>query len=275
MKKSENPSVAILGAGSWGTAIAVSLAHGGHHPVLWGRSEESIRAIREDRENKKYLEGVMIPEEVELTSDLEYAVREKDVVIYVVPAQVFRGTFTDSAGFLGEGTIVVNCAKGIEVGTQKRISEIAAEIRPDLPFAVVSGPSHAEEAGRFLPTTLVAASKDPECAEYIQDLFMTDVMRVYANDDVVGVEVGGALKNIIALHKSPAFVNGSSISNATNVGAIVDGTWDSGAAKDLFGDNYAAAKLPTVGGVQLSGFGGFKLLGVKPQTDKDKLEACK
>ena len=84
-----------------------------------------------------------------------------------------------------------------------------------------------------------------------------------------------ALKNIIALHKSPAFVNGSSISNATNVGAIVDGTWDSGAAKDLFGDNYAAAKLPTVGGVQLSGFGGFKLLGVKPQTDKDKLEACK
>ena len=199
MKKSENPSVAILGAGSWGTAIAVSLAHGGHHPVLWGRSEESIRAIREDRENKKYLEGVMIPEEVELTSDLEYAVREKDVVIYVVPAQVFRGTFTDSAGFLGEGTIVVNCAKGIEVGTQKRISEIAAEIRPDLPFAVVSGPSHAEEAGRFLPTTLVAASKDPECAEYIQDLFMTDVMRVYVNDDVVGVEVGGALKNIIAL----------------------------------------------------------------------------
>lgn len=199
MKKTDHPSIAVLGAGSWGTAIAVSLAHGGHHPVLWGRSEAKIEQIRQDGENKQYLEGVAIPDEVELTSDLEYAVRGRDVVVYVVPAQGFRSAFQDSSAYLGEGTVVVNCAKGIEVGTQKRISEIANEIRPDLPFVVVSGPSHAEEAARFLPTTLVAASQSLECAELIQDLFMTDVMRVYTNDDVVGVEIGGALKNIIAL----------------------------------------------------------------------------
>lgn len=199
MKLTEQPSLSILGAGSWGTALAVSLAHGGHDVVLWGRSAEKIEAIRRERENKQYLEGVVLPEEIELTSDLEYAVKNRDVVVCVVPAQAFRSTFKSAAGFLGENTIVVNCAKGIEVGTQKRISEIAKEIRPDLPFVVLSGPSHAEEVGRFLPTTLSAASEDPSCAEYVQDLFMTDMMRVYANDDVVGVEVAGALKNIIAL----------------------------------------------------------------------------
>ncbi len=199
MNKPEHPSIAVLGAGSWGTAIAVSLAHGGHRPVLWGRNAEKIEEIRRDRENKRYLEGVSLPESIELTSDLEFAVSGRDAVIYVVPVQAFRATFTESAGFLGDRTIVVNCAKGIEVGTQKRISEIAKEIRPDLPFVVVSGPSHAEEAARFLPTTLTAASEHQEYAEYIQNLFMTDVMRVYTNDDVVGVEVGGALTNIIAL----------------------------------------------------------------------------
>ena len=199
MKKTDHPSVAVLGAGSWGTAIAVSLAHGGHKTVLWGRNAETMENIKRDRENKKYLEGVKLPDSIEITTDLEYAVKNRDVVIYVVPAQAFRAAFEDSSGFLGKDSIVVNCAKGIEVGTQKRISEIAAEIRPDLPFVVVSGPSHAEEAGRLLPTTLVAASKNQECAERIQDLFMTDVMRIYTNDDVIGVEIGGALKNIIAL----------------------------------------------------------------------------
>ena len=199
MKKAEHPSIAVLGAGSWGTAIAVSLAHGGHSPVLWGRNADKTEKIRKDRENKQYLEGVEIPENIEIVNDLEYAVSGRDVVVYVVPAQVFRSTFEASSGFLKKDTVVVNCAKGIEIGTQKRISEIAAEIRPDLPFVVVSGPSHAEEVGQFLPTTLSAASTDPECAEYVQDLFMTDVLRVYTNDDIVGVEVGGALKNIIAL----------------------------------------------------------------------------
>ena len=199
MKQSNSPSVAVLGAGSWGTAIATALAHAGCRPVLWGRSAEKMDVIRKERENRQYLEGVKLPESIEISSDLEYAARDRDAVIYVVPAQAFRQTLADTAGFLSRNTVIVNCAKGIEIGTQKRISEIAEEIRPDLPYVVLSGPSHAEEVGRFLPTTLVAASKSKECAEFVQNLFMTDVMRIYTNDDVAGVEVGGALKNIIAL----------------------------------------------------------------------------
>lgn len=199
MRNAEKASIAVLGAGSWGTALAVALAHNGHRPVLWGRDTVKIEEIRRDRENKRYLAGVPIPESVEITDDQEYAVRDRDMVVYVVPAQAFRGTFAATAPMLRDDTVVVNCAKGIEIGTQKRISEIAEEIRPELPFVVLSGPSHAEEVGQFLPTTLTAASVHQECAEFVQDAFMSDAMRVYTNDDVIGVEIGGALKNIIAL----------------------------------------------------------------------------
>lgn len=199
MHISDNPLVSVIGAGSWGTAIAISLADAGRAPVLWGRNPEKMRKISESRENSQYLGGITIPDSVEISSDLEYAVSRADVVIYVVPAQSFRETFEKSAGFIKENAVVVNCAKGIEMDTHMRISEIAEEIRPGTPFVVLSGPSHAEEVGRLMPTTLVAASEDPSSAELIQDLFMTDSMRVYTNDDVIGVEVGGALKNIIAL----------------------------------------------------------------------------
>ncbi len=192
-------AVPVIGAGSWGTAIAVSLASGGNDVVLWGRNRVSMNETSETRENKKYLPGVIIPESVQITSDLKYAVSGRKIVIFVVPAQAFRETFENASAFLDPGTIVVNCAKGIELGTLKRISEIASEIRPDLPFVVLSGPSHAEEVGRLMPTTLTAASDDEECAKLVQDLFMTESMRVYTNNDVTGVEIGGALKNIIAL----------------------------------------------------------------------------
>ncbi|MGI6205583.1 MAG: NAD(P)H-dependent glycerol-3-phosphate dehydrogenase [Anaerovoracaceae bacterium] len=195
----QKQTVAVVGAGSWGTAVAVSLSSGGHGVVLWGRNHSMMEKIDQTRENTKYLAGVHIPEQIEITSDLEYAVRGRKIVIFVVPAQAFRETFTNASGYLGDDTIVVNCAKGIELGTHKRISEIAKEIRSDLPFVVVSGPSHAEEVGRLMPTTLTAASENEEDAKLIQDLFMTESMRVYTNDDVIGVEVGGALKNIIAL----------------------------------------------------------------------------
>ncbi|MDD7409002.1 MAG: NAD(P)H-dependent glycerol-3-phosphate dehydrogenase [Anaerovoracaceae bacterium] len=192
-------AVSVIGAGSWGTAISISLASGGHDVILWGRNREKMSEAAASRENRKYLQDVKIPENVEITSDLEYALRDRDIVIFVVPAQAFRETFANASEYLKPGTVVVNCAKGIELGTLKRVSEIVKEIRPDLPFVVLSGPSHAEEVGRLMPTTLTAASDDEGCAKLIQDLFMTESMRVYTNDDVVGVEVGGALKNIIAL----------------------------------------------------------------------------
>jgi glycerol-3-phosphate dehydrogenase (NAD(P)+) len=151
------------------------------------------------RENKKYLPDVKLADNITCTSDAEYAVKGAEMVVYVVPAQSFRSTFENTNRYLEKDAVIVNCAKGIETGTLMRISEIAAEIRPDVPFAVLSGPSHAEEVGRRLPTTLVAASESAEIAERVQDIFMSEFLRVYTNHDVTGVEIGGALKNIIAL----------------------------------------------------------------------------
>ena len=191
--------ITVLGSGSWGTALATALAANGHEVRLWGRNAETMADIYNKRENVRYLPGVKLDESIQCFSDAEAALRDAVMAVYVVPAQSFRSTFEVTNKYLGDDTVIVNCAKGIEKGTLMRISEIAKEIRPDLPFAVLSGPSHAEEVGRQMPTTLVAASDDIAVAEAVQDAFMSEFLRVYTNDDVVGVEIGGALKNIIAL----------------------------------------------------------------------------
>jgi len=191
--------ITVLGSGSWGTALATALAVNGHEVRLWGRNAETMADIHNKRENVRYLPGVRIQDSIQCMSDAKAALEGAEMAVYVVPAQSFRSTFEATNKYLAEGTIVVNCAKGIEQGTLMRISEIAAEIRPDLPFAVLSGPSHAEEVGRQMPTTLVSASQDMAVAEKVQDAFMSEFLRVYTNSDVVGVELGGALKNIIAL----------------------------------------------------------------------------
>jgi glycerol-3-phosphate dehydrogenase (NAD(P)+) len=191
--------ITVMGAGSWGTALAYALGDNGHDVCLWGRNETMMAELQSIRENKKYLPDVKLADNITCTSDAEYAVKGAEMVVYVVPAQSFRSTFENTNRYLEKDAVIVNCAKGIETGTLMRISEIAAEIRPDVPFAVLSGPSHAEEVGRRLPTTLVAASESAEIAERVQDIFMSEFLRVYTNHDVTGVEIGGALKNIIAL----------------------------------------------------------------------------
>ncbi len=191
--------VAVIGAGSWGTAIATALAVNGHEVRLWGRNADMMSEMQDSRENSKYLPDVKLAENITCLSDAEAALKGAEIAVYVVPAQSFRDTFEKTNSYISEDAIVVNCSKGIEQGTLKRISEIAAEIRPDLRFAVLSGPSHAEEVGKRLPTTLVSASTDVQTAQIVQDAFMSEFMRVYTNDDVIGVEIGGALKNIIAL----------------------------------------------------------------------------
>lgn len=191
--------IAVMGAGSWGTALAVALSANDHEVRLWGRNQSMMEEMQKDRENRKYLPEVILSDSIQCTSAAADALRGAEIAVYVVPAQSFRSTFETTKDFLGTETIVVNCAKGIETGTLKRISEIAQEILPDVRFAVLSGPSHAEEVGRKLPTTLVAASSDLKIAEQVQDAFMSEFLRVYTNDDVAGVEIGGALKNIIAL----------------------------------------------------------------------------
>ena len=191
--------IAVLGAGSWGTALAISLERNGRKVSLWGRSSQAIDEMRSTGENKKYLPGAVIGPGVTFTDDAEEALDGAEAAVYVVPAQAFRSCLEDTLAYLPAGIPLINCAKGIERGTHLCISQIAEQISPDLRFAVLSGPSHAEEVAKGLPTTLIAASRDGETASYVQDLFMSDSMRVYTSFDVIGTELGGALKNIIAL----------------------------------------------------------------------------
>lgn len=191
--------VAVLGAGSWGTAIAAAFAAKGHMVFLWGRDAGIMRDIEAARENRKYLPGVRLQDNVTAEADLAAVLDGADLIVFVIPAQAFRGVFEKASPLIAPGAIVVNCAKGIEIATLKRVSEIIAESRNDLRFVALSGPSHAEEVGRFLPTTLVSSSKDREAAGFVQDLLMSRNLRIYTNEDVTGVEIGGALKNIIAL----------------------------------------------------------------------------
>ena len=191
--------IAVLGAGSWGTGVATALAVNGHQVKLWGRNESMMAEMQAERENKKYLPEVILQDNIHCTSDQAEALKDAEMTVFVVPAQSFRQTLENAGSLIPQGAVTVNCSKGIETGSLMRISEIAEELRPDLKFAVLSGPSHAEEVGRRLPTTLVAASRHADIAEMVQDTFMSEFLRVYTNDDVTGVEIGGALKNIIAL----------------------------------------------------------------------------
>ena len=194
-----NKKIGVIGAGSFGTALAVLLSGKGHEASLWGRNKEQIEGMRKKRENPRYLPGVRLAEELNITGDLMCAVDKADVVVFSVPAQHFRSALKTAKPYMREETVVVNVAKGIEKGTLMRLSQVAEAVMPQIRYAVLSGPSHAEEVARQLPTTVTVASKEERLAKQVQELFNTDRFRVYTNDDVTGVELGGALKNIIAL----------------------------------------------------------------------------
>ncbi len=193
--------IAVLGAGSWGTALAVLLATKGKRVKLWARSPEFADLLVATRENKKYLPGVVLSDSIEITSDISLALRNPGVVVLAVPSQSIRELVGLIKPFLRSDTLLVNTAKGLERTTCLRMSQVICEELPEYVdrLAVLSGPSHAEEVGREMPTAVVVASQSTEVAEYIQDVFMAPHFRVYTNSDLVGVEFGGALKNIIAL----------------------------------------------------------------------------
>jgi glycerol-3-phosphate dehydrogenase (NAD(P)+) len=191
--------IAILGAGSWGTALAVSLSGKGNHVCVWDIDRPHLQALQADRENKKYLPEVRFPDTLSLDEDVEKVIAGSDIVLFSAPAQHFRSAFASALPYLTKDMVIVNVAKGIEQKSLMRLSEIAFDQLPDAKYVVLSGPSHAEEVGRGMPTTVVAASKDQKLAEYVQDTFMSERFRVYTNSDIPGVEFGGALKNIIAL----------------------------------------------------------------------------
>ncbi|MGN0658056.1 MAG: NAD(P)H-dependent glycerol-3-phosphate dehydrogenase [Emergencia sp.] len=192
-------TIGVIGAGSWGTALALTLSNKGHQVKICDINREHLEEMREHRENVRYLPGIRFGENLHIVDTTEEALEGADVALFSAPAQHFRSAFEQAVPFLEDDMVVVNVAKGIEQGTLMRMSEIAYILKPDVKYVVLSGPSHAEEVGRALPTTVAVASRDMELAEYVQDIFMTDRFRVYTNDDVCGVELGGALKNIIAL----------------------------------------------------------------------------
>ncbi|AVX20422.1 MULTISPECIES: NAD(P)H-dependent glycerol-3-phosphate dehydrogenase [Carboxydocella] len=196
--------VAVIGAGSWATALAVLLSRNGKEVTMWARRQQQIEEMLEYRENRSYLPGVSLPPQLRLTADLELALADAEAVVLGVPSHAVRETIKRVAGFLKpqQHRLIVNTAKGLEEGSFLRLSQVIASELPDVfrdKIVVLSGPSHAEEVGREIPTAVVAAAAKRETAEAAQDLFMSPAFRVYTNPDVVGVELGGALKNIIAL----------------------------------------------------------------------------
>lgn len=194
--------IVVLGAGSWGTALAVQLARKGHKVALWTRRLEQARAMERERENKQYLPGVLFPPGLQVGTRAEAVLPDCELVVYAVPSHAFRGVLADTWGQVPPGALLVNVAKGIEVDTLCRLSEVFLQETGEgnlRRYVALSGPSHAEEVGLNLPTTVVAASPHLPAAQYVQEIFITTTFRVYTNRDIVGVELGGALKNTIAL----------------------------------------------------------------------------
>lgn len=195
----KNERVVVVGAGGWGTALSIVLAESLPRVVLWSYERDQAREMQEQRVNEAYLPGVALPDAIEVVHDLG-VVAEAGLVVLVTPSKALRQTALAmrEAGLPGDA-VVVTCTKGIEFSTGMRMSEIVQEVLPGRTVAALSGPSHAEEVARRIPTAVVAGSSDPKLAERVQTLFSTSAFRVYTTDDVPGMELGGALKNVFAL----------------------------------------------------------------------------
>lgn len=193
--------IAVLGAGSWGTTLALHLHKNGYRVALWEFFPDYAKALQKKRENVKFLPGFKIPEDILITSDIKEAIEEVNVIVLAVPSHIIRSAAKLLKPFNLRDILLVSVAKGIENGTFLRMSQVITQELPLVKnnIVVLSGPSHAEEVVRDVPTTIVAANRDLKKAEYIQKIFMSPSLRVYTNTDVTGVELGGSLKNIIAI----------------------------------------------------------------------------
>ena len=191
--------ISIIGAGSWGTALAVLLHNNGNEVTIWSVIPEEVTMLREKRQHETKLPGVVLAPEIDVTGDLKEAMTGRDVLVLAVPSPFTRSTAHSMSEFCTEGQIIVDVAKGIEDNTLMTLSQIIEQEIPQANVAVLSGPSHAEEVGRCIPTTCVVGAHTKETAEYLQEIFMSPVFRVYTSPDMLGMELGAALKNVIAL----------------------------------------------------------------------------
>lgn len=191
--------VAIIGAGSWGIALSVLLHNNGSEVTVWSILKEEVEMLSREREHKEKLPGVKLPEDMKFTASLPEAVEDKDLLVLAVPSLYTRSTSHMLKDLVKPGQILLNVAKGIEENSLMTLSQIIEEEVPQAEVAVLSGPSHAEEVGRGIPTTIVVGAHRRKTAEFIQNLFMSEVFRVYTSPDVLGIELGAALKNVVAL----------------------------------------------------------------------------
>lgn len=213
--------VCVLGAGAWGTALALSLARrGGHELCLWSHSVALAEQLSEAGENFPYLPGFTLPADIHVTSDLPGAIFEADIILCVMPSQHLRGVVSHIAPMLTRNQIIVSASKGLEEVTYLRMSQVIASITGN-PSAILSGPSFAQEVAAGIPTALVAAAYDPGLGQTIQREFSSPTLRLYTNDDVPGVELGGALKNVIAL--AAGVVNGLNLGHNSAAALITRG----------------------------------------------------
>jgi len=227
----------VIGDGGWGTALAMVLERNGHDVTVWGPFPDYLDQIRTTGENQTYLPGVSVPADIQWTEDREAAVLDADLVVLVVPSRFYKPVVESFKPFISASTLVVSATKGLDEETHERMSTVAEHLL-GRPVAVLSGPSHAEEVARGVPCAVAIAASDHDVAEEIQQFFVNDTFRVYTLDDVIGVELGGALKNVIAV--------------AAGIG---DGMG--------FGDNSKAA-LMTRGIAEITRLG--VALGAKPET---------
>lgn len=188
----------VVGTGSWGSALALTLCKNGYKVDVWTRDKAQVEEINTTRENSKFLPGVIFPKEITISNDLESVIKDSKIVVLAVPSQAVRSVSKQIKPFITNDQIIVDVAKGLEKGTGLRLSEVVKQELPDNEYVALSGPSHAEEVSRYMPTTVVVASPNLKIAEIVQEAFMNPTFRVYTNPDIVGVELGGALKNIIA-----------------------------------------------------------------------------
>jgi glycerol-3-phosphate dehydrogenase (NAD(P)+) len=200
--------ICVLGAGSWGTALAALLAKNGYSVALWGRAEDGVELIAQIRENRQFLPGIHIPDEVRPTADMGAALAGAEWLVLAIPSQALRQVLEKVKKYLTPGLYIVNAAKGLEITTGMRMSQVTAAVLGTASmerYAALSGPSHAEEVAREIPTAITVAASRQDTAEMVQDCFMSPTFRVYINPDIAGVELGGALKNIIALSTGVAY----------------------------------------------------------------------
>ncbi len=191
-------NIAVLGSGSWGTAAAILLRRNNHNVTLWSRNEQKSQNLARTLQNSEYLPGVSLDAQIAFTSDIS-CVKGKDLIVIATPSASVREVSKSISKHLDGGSKIVILSKGLEQGTHLTMSDVVLDECPHAKVAVMSGPSHAEEASRGMPTLNVVASTDANCALFVQDVFMSDIFRIYTSADIKGVEYGGALKNVIAL----------------------------------------------------------------------------